>query len=368
MTIIGYIVVAFFALRFLAAMANLLFSPVLKKQRPKETPLVSVLIPARNEEKNIPHILSDLKDQSYQNIEVIVYNDQSEDRTREVAGAFSKTDQRFRLMDAPGLPRGWVGKNYACHQLAGQASGDFFLFLDADVRIGPGIIESSLAQMEKHQLKLLSIFPQQIMKSLSERITVPVMNSILLSLLPLILTRLSSRPSLAAANGQFMLFESASYLSLRPHEKAKNEPVEDIFIARLYKRKGLKMQCMTGNDTIRCRMYRGLRDSLNGLARSVAGFFGGSYLLAFFYWLAGTFGIFAVAFFLPLFYLCLTGGFIIALTIAFSMASRQPVLQNLILAPPRQLLLGAIVILAYYYKKAKKIQWKGRNVVSLFCF
>jgi glycosyltransferase involved in cell wall biosynthesis len=359
---IGYTAIAFFTLRFLIAAANLLFSPVVKKQNPQGSPLVSVLIPARNEEENISNILNDLKAQSYRNTEVIVFNDQSEDRTRELVYNFLKTDKRFHLVDSPGLPPGWTGKNNACHRLALSASGDYFLFLDSDVRVESGIIESAITQIQRHNLKLLSIFPKQIMKTTGEKITIPLMNSILLSLLPLILTRASSKPSLAAANGQFMLFEQETYLKVRPHEKIKHHIVEDILIARMYKNKGLKIQCMTGNETIRCRMYHGYQHAIQGFSKNVADFFGGSHLVAFLYWLMGTFGILAVAVSLPAVYTIITAGIIVAAKIITSAISRQPVWQNLIFALPQQLLLGVIVLYSYRNKKRKKSQWKGRNI------
>jgi glycosyltransferase involved in cell wall biosynthesis len=360
--IFAYITLVFFGMRFLVALSNVLFSPVLKKQKQQGVPLVSVLIPARNEEHNIGVILSDLKNQSYSNIEVIVFNDQSTDQTKEIAESFSKTDKRFTIMDSGGLPDGWLGKSNACHQLAQKATGDYFLFPDADVRIESGLIESSLAQMQKHNLKLLSIFPKQEMITVAEKMTVPVMNSILLSLLPMILTRKSNRPSLAAANGQFMLFEKKTYVLVQPHKQVKNLLVEDILIARFYKKKRLKMQCMTGNETIRCRMYQNLDDALHGFSRSVAEFFGSSHLAAFLYWMIGTFGIFAVIFGLPTPFSFFTLVLIIGITLCVSVSSRQPFWQNLLFAIPRQLLLGAIVFLSFRNKKLKKTRWKGRNI------
>ena len=362
MIYLAYTVVLFYMLRFCVATVNIIFSPVLKKRTPQSTPLVSVLIPARNEEANIGNILNDLIKQSYLNIEVVVFNDQSTDNTAGLVKSFSETNKRFRLVESTGLPNGWLGKNNACHNLARNASGDYFLFLDADVRILPGVIESSLAQMQKHRLKLLSIFPKQIMKTTGEKITVPVMNSILLSLLPMVLTRKSSRPSLAAANGQFMLFEKETYLEIQPHEKVKKHPVEDILIARMYKSEGLKMQCMTGNETISCRMYQGFDDAIQGFAKNVAEFFGGSHLAAFLYWLFGTFGIFVVLFFLPPVFIITTLVMAIALKIFVSVASKQSVWQNLFLAIPQQLLMGGIVFLSYLNKKQKKNQWKGRDI------
>jgi glycosyltransferase involved in cell wall biosynthesis len=360
--IIAYITLIFFGLRFLTALANVLFSPVLKSRSHSGDALVSVLIPARNEEYNLENILSDLHEQSYRNIEVIVFNDESTDRTKMIAESFAKPDGRFQVIHSAGLPDGWLGKPHACHQLAKQARGDYLLFLDADVRIASSLIESGLAQMHKHNLKLLSIFPKQEMKTRNEKIIVPVMNFILLSLLPLILTRISSRPSLAAANGQFMLFEKNTYLGIKPHEKVRSEPVEDIMIARLYKKSGLKMQCMTGNETIRCRMYQNRNDAMNGFSRSIAEYFGGSHLMAFTYWLIGTFGIFSVILSQPVTSILVVFLFITGINLFVSISSRQSFLQNLFLAIPRQLFLGIIVFLSYKNKIRKKTQWKGRNI------
>jgi len=360
--IFAYITLVFFGIRFLVTLSNILFSPVLKRQKQLGEPMVSVLIPARNEENKIGNILSDLKNQSYSNIEVIVFNDQSTDRTQEIVEPFLNSDKRFHLVKSEGLSEGWLGKTNACHQLAQKANGEYFLFLDADVRVESGLIESALAQMQKHHLKLLSIFPKQEMKTVAEIITVPVMNSILLSLLPMILTRISSRPSLAAANGQFMLFEKETYQNLQPHERVKKELVEDILIARLYKSNKLKIQCMTGNSTIRCRMYQSFKDATQGFAKNVSEFFGGSHLAAFLYWMIGTFGIFAVLTGLPLLFTLILLTLITGIILFVSITSKQPFWKNLLFAIPRQLLLGAIVFLSYRNKKQKKTRWKGRNI------
>ena len=362
LVILAYITLIFFGLRFLTALTNVIFSPVLKPCSQSDDSLVSVLIPARNEGNNLSNILSDLQKQSYRNVEVIVFNDESTDNTKELAESFSRIDSRFHVIDSGGLPDGWLGKTHACYQLAKQAHGEYLLFLDADVRTESGFIESGLAQMRNQKLKMLSIFPKQEMKTLGEKITVPVMNFILLSLLPLILTRISSRSSLAAANGQFMLFEKNTYFQLKPHETVKNELTEDILIARLYKKRGQKIQCMTGNQTIRCRMYRNLSEALNGFSRNIAEFFGGSHPMELFYWLIGTFGIFAVIFSQPLTIILVVLILITGINLFVSISGRQSFLQNFCLAIPRQLFLGIIVFLSYRIKIRKKTRWKDRNI------
>lgn len=362
MIILAYITVFFFALRFLVSLINFLFSPVLKNKIPSARPLVSVLIPARNEEKNIDNILNDLIKQSYTNIEVIVFNDQSYDGTRDKVLAFTQIDSRFHLIDSSGLPEGWLGKNYACYHLAQHASGEYLMFIDADVRVGPGLFESAVARMQQYNLKLLSVFPKQIMITTGEKMTVPLMNIILLSLLPMILTRISPRPSLAAANGQFMLFEKKSYIQIQPHEKIKNNPVEDILISRLYKKMGMKMQCMTGNDNIRCRMYKNIKEATQGFAKNIAQFFGGEHLAVFIFWFLGTLGIFPVIFYLSPAMIVITFALITGMKIFIFKLSFQPVFQNLIFAIPQQTILGWILLLSLKNKITKKGQWKGRNI------
>src|SRR5690606_28081384 len=137
------------------------------------------------------------------------------------------------------LPKGWLGKNNACHNLAQHAKGKYLLFLDADVRVGDSIIKNTVSFTKKHKLGLLSIFPMQIMETLGEQSTVPNMNYILLSLLPLLLVRNTNFSSLAAANGQFMHFHAEIYPQTLPHQRMKNSKVEDIKIARFYKKNSI---------------------------------------------------------------------------------------------------------------------------------
>ena len=118
------------------ALTNLMVERNLPESENSSEELVSVLIPARNEENNIGNILTDLINQDHRNIEVIVFNDQSEDRTAEIVREFARIDNRIRLIESDGLPEGWLGKNYACHKLSQSATGKYLLFLDADVRVG----------------------------------------------------------------------------------------------------------------------------------------------------------------------------------------------------------------------------------------
>jgi glycosyltransferase involved in cell wall biosynthesis len=300
MTVVAYIVLIFTLIQFLIALGNLISETSLSESMSKSESLVSVLIPARNEENNIGHILDDLINQKYQNIEIIVFNDQSEDKTAEIIGEYTRRDNRIRLVNSDGLPESWLGKNYACNSLSQHATGEYILFLDADVRISKNIIGDAISYSIKNDIGLISIFPKQIIKSIGERITVPNMNYILVSLLPLFFVRKLKYPSLAAANGQFMFFQTSIYNSVLPHQLMKENKVEDILIAREFKKRGYKIACLLGDDRISCRMYTGFNDSVNGFSKNVTEFFGGSFILAILFWIVTTFGILVAIFALPL--------------------------------------------------------------------
>ena len=188
---LAYITIILTGLQFLVALINLITRNWLTDTMTESSKLVSVLIPARNEENNISNILNDLLKQYYKDIEVIVCNDQSEDNTESIVKEFAARDGRIKLINSAGPAEGWTGKNYACYLLSKQAKGEYLLFLDADVRLRGQIITNAVVSVDKNGLGLISIFPMQIIKSFGERITVPNMNYILLSLLPLLLSLLS---------------------------------------------------------------------------------------------------------------------------------------------------------------------------------
>lgn len=362
MIYLAFFIFAFALIRFVVVLINMLFETSLPEPENRSEELVSFLIPARDEEYNIGNILNDISNQDYPDIEVIVFNDQSEDRTAEIVTEYTNRDKRIRLVNSEGLPDGWLGKNFACHSLSEHSNGKYLLFLDADVRIGKNVTGKVVSFSEDQNLGLISIFPKQTIRTFGERITVPNMNYILVSLLPLILVRKLKFPSLAAANGQFMFFKTDKYKTLKPHEKMKGDKVEDISIAREYKRNGVKVACLLGDNDITCRMYNGFNESVNGFSKNVIAFFGDSFILASLFWLVTTFGFLfilnelALIFFLTYILLCLSSRIII------SIVSRQNIFFNLIFIIPLQISLGLFIYKAFINKKFRNFKWKGRII------
>jgi glycosyltransferase involved in cell wall biosynthesis len=361
MEYIALFIIAFASVQLVISFTNLIFSQRLRN-RISDSCLVSVLIPARDEEDNIVNILSDLQKQEYQNIEILVFDDQSVDRTAQRVKQVAEDDNRVQLLTSGGLPQGWLGKNHACHSLALQARGEYFLFLDADVRIKNGLLSGALSMAKDIKAGLVSIFPRQEMSTLGEYLTVPLMKYILLSLLPLVLVRKSRFTSLSAANGQFMLFNSDTYMKLLPHLAMKDKKAEDIEIARYLKKNNMTVACLGSDYNISCRMYHSFSEGVNGFAKNVKMFFGNSYTLAVLFWLITTFGFITVFLAGGLRYLLSYLAVMIFTRVAISTACDEPVFINILLMPFQQLSLGIIIARSIYLKVKKKYLWKGRKL------
>ena len=362
MTVVAWIIWSFFAMQFLVALSNLFFMERMKEGTLKEQPLVSILVPARNEEKNIPPLIESLLNQNYPNFELIIFDDQSEDRTAGLVQQYCFQDSRIQLIQNTELPKGWLGKNYACYQLSQKANGKYFLFLDADVQISNNIIFKAVNHMQKNGLSLISVFPKQIMTTRAEKMTVPVMHYILLTLLPLLLVRVVRFASLAAANGQFMFFDAKVYTNEQPHHQMKANKVEDIAIARFFKQKGLKISCQTGYHEVSCRMYSTYFEAVNGFSRNIADYFGGSMVLATLFWFMTTLGPFVLFWKLNL-QVAIAGLFMYLFTkIVVAVCSKQPVIENLRYLIQQQWAMGVFIFTAMKNHLKKEQQWKGRNV------
>jgi chlorobactene glucosyltransferase len=291
-----------------------------------------------------------------------VYDDDSTDDTAPVVSSFCANDKRFRLISGIPLPMGWLGKPHACHRLAGEAVGDYFLFLDADVSVSPSMLGQAVAYASENDLSLLSVFPQQQMHSPGERIMVPLMNWILLSLLPMILIRKTRNPSLAAANGQFMLFRAKDYRAMSWHARFKTEAVEDIKISRALKNAGFRMATLLGNEDVYCRMYRSYGEALHGFAKNSIQFFGGSRLAMLLFAglvLPGGLIIFLYGDGFHILFYCID---IIFMRVFISLASRQPIMGNLLLHPLQMISFGVLTLRAIYFSFFGRYVWKGRDI------
>jgi glycosyltransferase involved in cell wall biosynthesis len=362
--ITGIIILLLTFLRFMVAMINLISRPYLPlKPDDSHYPLLSVLIPARNEEANIGRLLGSLKALSYENAEIIVYDDGSADNTSFIIKECSLTDSRIRYISGGGLPSGWTGKNYACRSLAAEAKGDFLLFLDADVTAGNDLLRRSVSYAVRNDLTLLSIFPGQEMQTAGEKIVVPFMFRMLLSMLPLVLVRRCPWSSFSAANGQMMLFRKADYSRCGFHEAVREYMAEDIEIMRAVKRAGLKGDTLVGGDEITCRMYTGYHDAINGFSRNIFSMFGNSMLFFMLFSLAGLLG-WLLLLLLPWYFIVSYLFMIISLNIMIAKTSHQPVGESLRWLLPGIAAFYHIAFLALKRRETGTYEWKGRKLTG----
>ncbi len=240
---------------------------------PVSTPLVSVLIPARNEAANIGICLSTLAEQDYHRYEVIVLDDGSADGTRAVAEQWSRTLPHVRVVQGTPLPDGWAGKAHACHQLSRLARGELLMFVDADTVHDRHSISAGVAAMQSSGAGLLTVIPHQRMKSFWERVLLPLLHFSTFSYLPLPLVWGSKNPRLAMANGQVMLFSRSTYESIGGHEAVHTALVEDVWLSRRVKAHGSRLVIMDGGDVVSCRMYNSFRGIWEGFSKNLfAGF------------------------------------------------------------------------------------------------
>jgi len=244
---------------------------------------LSVLIPARNEEKKIKKCLKSILAQDYPNFEVLVYNDHSEDRTREYLEEFSRKFPNLTVLDSLPLPPGWMGKNFACYELSKNAKGDLLLFVDADTALEPGALRKAVHLMREKRADLLSFIPSLEMATISEKMMLPLIPMAFMTFLPLRLVEGSKNPDFSAALGPFILIKKSTYKRIGGHAEIASEIVDDLSLAKLVKSKGGKIALLSGKDILKVRFYEGFKEIWNGLTKSAFGAFDYSLLrLAFF--------------------------------------------------------------------------------------
>jgi chlorobactene glucosyltransferase len=243
--------------------------PRLDSKIAEPAPLVSVLIPARDEEASIATCLLSLQKQDYPNYEVLVLNDNSTDNTAAIVSKIATEDERIKLFNGEQLPEGWAGKPFACHQLAKKAKGSWLLFVDADTIHAPHMLRSVIAQAAEMKVSLLSGFPRQMANNLSQKIAVPVIYFIILSLFPMWWLQRFKKPKPSVAIGQFLLFPREEYWRIGGHEAVKSKILEDIWLGIEISRHGGRHLAIDLSSVVSCDMYKTLGSMWQGLTRCI---------------------------------------------------------------------------------------------------
>ena len=240
---------------------------------------LSVIVPARNEEESLPACLASLAEQSEPGFalgvewEIIVVNDDSTDRTREIASGVAAAHPGVTVLDAPPLDLssrgGFTGKNAACWAAAQIARGRRLLFTDADTVHEPRNLSRALREADKHGAVLLSYSPRQIVKGFWQHAVMPLVFSELATVYP---PKQVNDPQrrLAAANGQFLMVERDAYFSVGGHRAVGTMVLEDVALARNIKRGPRLIRFRYAPEALSARMYRTTAEMVEGWMKNLA--------------------------------------------------------------------------------------------------
>lgn len=231
-------------------------------------PPVSVLIPARDEERGIRASVESVLASRGVDLELIVLDDHSRDRTRAILEEIAARDSRLRVETAPDLPAGWCGKQHACRELARRATGEHLVFLDADVRLEPTGLVRALAFLERGGLDLVSGVPLQECETWLEKLLIPQIHFLLMGFLPIFRMRQTKSPAYAAGCGQFFVTHRAAYERSGGHDAIRSTLHDGLELPASYRRAGLKTDLFDATPLARCRMYRGAAEVWAGLSKN----------------------------------------------------------------------------------------------------
>jgi hypothetical protein len=232
-----------------------------------DCPSISVLIPARNEERNIAAAVETVLASEGVALELIVLDDGSTDRTPDILAAIK--DRRLTVASAPALPAGWSGKQHACAALGRLARHEFMVFVDADVRLAPdALVRMAGAMQRRPELGLASGFPRQIVVTWSEQLLLPLIHFLLLGYLPMAQMNRSSAPSLGAGCGQLFIARRDAYLRAGGHAAIRSSLHDGITLPRAFRATGLMTGLFDATDFATCRMYRSAHEVWEGLTKN----------------------------------------------------------------------------------------------------
>ncbi len=328
---------------------------------------VSVLIPARNEARNIEKAVRGVFSGELQPDELIVYDDGSTDDTPNILARLRSEFPRLRVENGIGLPTGWVGKPHACHRLASFAKGDVLLFLDADVVLHPQGLKHLASIFKNHKAELVTAVPRQVTQTFVEKLILPLLHLTYTSWLPLPLIWLTNDPRFLAANGQVLAISRETYDAIGGFEAIKHEVVDDMAICRLAKSAKRRVVFADGHHIASCRMYQSPKEVWEGFSKNLYSGIGAHPLA-----LLVVVALYVTTFVLP--YLALIASFWLpqlllpslvgvginlALRLILAVRHGHPLL-SVLLHPVGVLGLMAIAFNSYLWHVRGSISWSGR--------
>jgi len=332
----------------------------------------SILIPARNEAKNIESCVIAAFSGSLHPDEVIVVDDGSTDATPEILARLAARYPKLRIEHGSGLPPGWIGKPHACHQLASHARGGILIFVDADTRLHEEGLARVASLFRRLRADVVTAFPHQELGSAFERLVLPLLHVTYVAWFPLALVHASRDPRFLAANGQVLAIRREALDEVGGFEAVRDEVVDDMALCRAAKMSGRRVVFADGARIARCRMYQDARGVWEGFSKNLYEGIGERPLA-----LLVVCGLYASAFIAP-YVLTLVG---LMLTAPWTPIAAAGVAANILLRailahryaqpwwgivahPFAVIVFLAIATNSYLWSRRGTIRWSGRTYVA----
>jgi chlorobactene glucosyltransferase len=244
--------------------------PVDNEDSSEDFPLISVIVPAHNEQTTIQECVRSVLEQDYPRFELIVVDDRSEDLTASIAADLASGEANFKVITVRNLSEGWTGKCHALDVGVRHASGEWLAFLDSDSRLDKSALRQCYQMAVKHKVNMVTLSPKFILKTFWEKALQPAFVVASSVVFPLPKVNDPTSP-VASANGMFFLISRFAYDKIGGHHDVKGLAVEDIGIGKRVKASGLGLLFANGRYLLRTRMYNGFRATLDGWTRILSG-------------------------------------------------------------------------------------------------
>jgi glycosyltransferase involved in cell wall biosynthesis len=365
MVILSSLILAAWLMTLVRTIVNLAVAPRLRDgAMPEQRPLVSVIIPARDEERMIERTLRAMLAQTYPALEIVIVDDRSTDATGAIADRLAKEDARLVVVHNEEPPAGWLGKPWALHQGSLRARGELLLFVDADVIYEPGAIAAAVAHFLERRVALISLLPRIEMHGFWEHIAMPNLGFFAFTILPLWLSNRTRIPLLAIGGGPGNLLRRADYDAAGGHAALRDAVVDDVGLARLMRRTVGRTEVVRSEGLVSVRMYDGLGEIIHGFTKNGFAVTGRSYGIILVALLLGV-----VLHLLP-YALALTGNLpaiatvgVITLTRVILFRSLRYRLDNALFGHPLMIALWGYILLrsTWYTGIRRQLEWRGRT-------
>ena len=231
-------------------------------------PAVSIVIPARNEERNLEQALESVLALDYPDLEIIVVNDRSTDRTGAILETMAERDARLAVLTIDDLPTGWIGKPYALHTGAQQARGEFILFTDADIVFDPTALQKAMAHVQAHQFDHVTVIPQSAMPGFFLK-TFSATFGIFMFILFKPWKARNPRSRCYMGVGAFNLIRMSAYRAMGGHEPVALRPDDDLKFGKLVKDHGYRQDVLNGRGMVTVEWYRSVGELIDGLMKNM---------------------------------------------------------------------------------------------------